>query len=1229
MDAQRTVYIKPDQPVGGSGSGYLIGPRLVLTALHVVHDDGIRAEGATVWVGHPRTDTGVHQRTATVIWPATDAGPDSPDVPDVALLYLDSAADEGHTSAVRWGQPQGAGPLAYSGIGIPAFSTTPGGAVQYESLRGELAPLTTASRRWVLDCKVWPAAARQKERPWAGASGAAIFSGGHLVGVAVEYGTGMGERRLTAEPVHRLLDDPGFTAVLAEYGFPGTRHSAGVITAPAGEATGVVWPRQFGTVPGLAPSDSPVPSCSSDGAVPAVSAHLIPSAPAPVVATVPRFSGVPARVAQFLGREEELHRLKAAVYEDRAAVVTQVVHGLGGVGKTATATEFCHRYRSDFAVVRWIPAHSREVAVENLLSYASLLGIPTVGVAPADVVQLAYQILAEHPGQVLLVFDNVDQPGWLEPLLPTESGISVIVTSRYQGWDAEGLRTIALDTFSLDESVDLLLAVAGNNDRDGAVELAGHLGGLALALRQAGAYCRRQRMGFGAYGEALQENAAELYARNPARIQRGLGLDADFTIRAVLETSLAQAGREGPLATVLLHVSAHLPATGISTELFLAPNAVNEELLRFGDELAVRESLAALERLWLLEPTETSDEGVTTFNVHRVIQHLCRTMSGEHRGLYAELAVRLVRRGGFGWEYTLSPGGELVVCLERGSGRLLAHHTARSATSSELLLPYGAADVPLSVVAEAEAVQATYSDRTVRWRLGDGGTVAGREAVPGTTVPTTADEGRPVCRLTDPRPFVTASSEENGEEHLVRLPNGDVLRLAWYGAGFFRVMRDGHPDVALDPGWYSRRTVEAPPIVDPTGQWLVISMETTKHVDHGWLAAVRIADLWDKAENRSDTEAETCEEDEDRSVVRARELHPNGRPYEELDDESEVDPADENRGGATYHSVTDMCFSLAGDRLYLIDRASIHCWSWPDFAFQWRIRRPELCVTVRSIPLGRRVVQAVSVRSSGYDRLVLDDGEIMDLRQDDLWKSRRGIVEHALAVSPMDGSVLTAGGICTPSRETIAAFAPEPPITSATGLGDGGFLCLDARGILLRLDGTGIVQVSADTGRPGARFLAAHSSGLVFALTDDRSVVTEYVLDGGELRPVSEWNPHKEGPFDHQFDAKTLREFRSQRAVTAAAFMTPHDMVEGMGNGEIRFPEWYLYRRGTPVTALAAEADTVIAGFANGHVLAYADRSLYSAKLFPVGVSHVLPRIGSRRFTAISEGGDVAVVTWH
>lgn len=47
----------------------------------------------------------------------------------------------------------------------------------------------------------------------------------------------MGERRLTAEPIHLLLTDPGFTTLLTEHGFPSTRNTADDVTADEATAT--------------------------------------------------------------------------------------------------------------------------------------------------------------------------------------------------------------------------------------------------------------------------------------------------------------------------------------------------------------------------------------------------------------------------------------------------------------------------------------------------------------------------------------------------------------------------------------------------------------------------------------------------------------------------------------------------------------------------------------------------------------------------------------------------------------------------------------------------------------------------------------------------------------------------------------------------------------------------------------------------------------------------------
>src|SRR5262245_31762395 len=63
------------------------------------------------------------------------------------------------------------------------------------------------------------------------------------------------------------------------------------------------------------------------------------------------FIGVPPRIASFTGRADELDRLDAILMRDKPAVVTQAsvgraaVQGMGGVGKTALAIEYAHRFR--------------------------------------------------------------------------------------------------------------------------------------------------------------------------------------------------------------------------------------------------------------------------------------------------------------------------------------------------------------------------------------------------------------------------------------------------------------------------------------------------------------------------------------------------------------------------------------------------------------------------------------------------------------------------------------------------------------------------------------------------------------------------------------------------------------------------------------------------------------------------------------------------------------------
>ncbi|MFE2011389.1 trypsin-like serine protease [Streptomyces sp. NPDC059491] len=244
MHPQRLAWVRTGAP-SGSGSGYLVGPRLVLTALHVVSHEGAPVGRVVVRVGHPRFGSGLVERSAQVCWP--DPVPSSgATAPDIALLWLDEPV-ESKEGPVRWGKPAGVTPVPFEGAGFPDFAADDGGIAQFEYIRGDLPAVSTASSGWVLDCPVWPAATGGADRPWAGASGTAVFCGERLVGVAVEDNRTMGWRRLHAAPIHEALNSRGFKELVVRHGHAGTTADAVEVSAdpppgPPNPPTPDKWP---------------------------------------------------------------------------------------------------------------------------------------------------------------------------------------------------------------------------------------------------------------------------------------------------------------------------------------------------------------------------------------------------------------------------------------------------------------------------------------------------------------------------------------------------------------------------------------------------------------------------------------------------------------------------------------------------------------------------------------------------------------------------------------------------------------------------------------------------------------------------------------------------------------------------------------------------------------------------------------------------------------------------
>ncbi|WP_158853373.1 NB-ARC domain-containing protein [Saccharothrix deserti] len=223
----------------------------------------------------------------------------------------------------------------------------------------------------------------------------------------------------------------------------------------------------------------------------------------------PPIGGLPAHVR---GRVEVLDHIVDLV--GRPEPVLQVLHGLGGCGKTTIALEVARRAPADCPVF-WVSASQRGGLIEGMKQVAREVGVPENQVEHAwaghgSAMDLLWRHLDAAPHPWLLVVDNADEPhllasaggvpgdgtGWVRP---SRAGTTV-VTSRVGTREVWGSRARLhhVDVLGEEDAADVLIDLAGHaGERSAARALAERLGGLPLALRSAGTYLGRTSRGGG------------------------------------------------------------------------------------------------------------------------------------------------------------------------------------------------------------------------------------------------------------------------------------------------------------------------------------------------------------------------------------------------------------------------------------------------------------------------------------------------------------------------------------------------------------------------------------------------------------------------------------------------------------------------------------------------------------------------------------------------------------
>jgi hypothetical protein len=292
--------------------------------------------------------------------------------------------------------------------------------------------------------------------------------------------------------------------------------------------------------------------------------------------------------------------------------------GPGGVGKTRLAIEHAWRQIGRRNAVLLVSAGSVEALNRNLaaLCNQAALDLPEQNLTEeAAQRQAALHWLQAHPGW-LLILDNVDTleaAAEVEALLPQLNGGQLVLTTRLRNWSA-ALQLQEVEVLTPEDATAFLLERTAGRRRQAADDTSearaiavDDLGGLALALEQAGAYICQRRLSLRAYRSQWQSNRQVVLAWNDSRLTQ-----YDRNLATTWLTSYQQVSEA---ARTLLRRLA-----------WLSPEPIPESLLDMdvpGAPEAAGDGSEAISQLEGFSLLNRSAEA-PTFSVHRLVQEVGR-----------------------------------------------------------------------------------------------------------------------------------------------------------------------------------------------------------------------------------------------------------------------------------------------------------------------------------------------------------------------------------------------------------------------------------------------------------------------------------------------------------------------------------------------------------------------------------------------------------------------------
>lgn len=344
--------------------------------------------------------------------------------------------------------------------------------------------------------------------------------------------------------------------------------------------------------------------------------------------------GVIPRRAECFQRRELYSRLEGLDFDERPSSSSQVLIGMGGVGKTQLAAAYArHAWQGELRVLVWVTASSRSAIVEAYAAAAVRLELAD----GADLNQAAQEFLVwteTTEDSWLVIIDDVRNPSDIRNLLPSNSSSGkVVITTRRRDAALIGgeRRIIEVGLFERSEANAYLRARLGNlNSDDGEIDaLALDLGYLPLALAQAAAFILDQDVDLPRYRRLFAERLLEQVVPET----EALPDNHERIVAATWDLSVEQADQVRPagIAKPLLQLTSLLDSNGIPSAVLASRPALEYIASCVSDssdfdwrlaEEQVDETLRVLHRFSLISHDRSAE--FQEVRVHQLVQRATR-----------------------------------------------------------------------------------------------------------------------------------------------------------------------------------------------------------------------------------------------------------------------------------------------------------------------------------------------------------------------------------------------------------------------------------------------------------------------------------------------------------------------------------------------------------------------------------------------------------------------------